>query len=258
MDQHSDSGVAARMDRLERENRRFKRFGIVAATIAVVIATAGAFREEIPKEVKANSFVVVDEAGRERGLFEAAPDGCAHMMILGKDGKLKAALGEEKENVPSLVLYDPKEIGSARLVIKDDGSPDFALVDSTGFVRVALELKKGGISGFRLFDEHGKSVGNFVQDGRGQTVTPVLNLNNEEQKTAISLGFNDKGSQRFFYSRGDQTQGLWQVDPEKGSSFAIAGPDGKGNITVRVAPDGSPSLNMTDKDGKVIFQAPKP
>lgn len=258
MNQNREISATDRLDRLERENRRYRRFGIVAAAIAVVIATAGAFRDAVPKEIKARSFVVVDEAGRERAIFEAGPEGRALMVFLGKDGKMKAALGEEKENAPSLILFNPKEIGTARFIIRDDGNPDLSLSDSTETVRVALEMNRDGVSGLRLYDEHGKNIGILAQDTRGHAVTPVLGLSNNDTKASISLGLNEKGSPSFTYRLGELWRGVWQVEPDGGSTLGVRGPDGKNGLNISIAPDGSPSLNMTDKDGKAIVQIPKP
>ena len=84
-------------------------------------------------------------------------------------------------------------------------------------------------------------------------------LGNNETKSLLSVGLEEKGQPGIHYSIGEKSyRGAWRIDPDNGSSFAIAGPDGRSGVIIRVAPDGSPSLNMTDKDGKVIFQIPKP
>jgi hypothetical protein len=51
-------------------------------------------------------------------------------------------------------------------------------------------------------------------------------------------------------------RGVLRMDGKDNSVLNLVGKDMKGGISMMVAPDGTPSLKMTDKAGKVLFQAP--
>ncbi len=52
-------------------------------------------------------------------------------------------------------------------------------------------------------------------------------------------------------------RGVLRMDGDDNSVLNLVGKDLKGGISMKVAPDGTPSLKMTDKAGKVLFQAPR-
>jgi hypothetical protein len=62
------------------------------------------------------------------------------------------------------------------------------------------------------------------------------------------------GGLAFYDSTG--WRGLLRLDGEETSVLNLVGKGQKGGIAMAVAPDGTPSLKMTDKDGKVLWQAP--
>jgi hypothetical protein len=51
-------------------------------------------------------------------------------------------------------------------------------------------------------------------------------------------------------------RGVLRMDGNDNSVLNLVGKDMKGGISMMVAPDGTPSLKMTDKAGNVLFQAP--
>ena len=51
-------------------------------------------------------------------------------------------------------------------------------------------------------------------------------------------------------------RGVLRMEGDESSTLTLVGKKQKGGIALAVAPDGTPSLKMTDKDGKVLWQAP--
>jgi hypothetical protein len=51
-------------------------------------------------------------------------------------------------------------------------------------------------------------------------------------------------------------RGVFRLEGDQTSAIKLVGKKQKGGIAMAVAPDGTPSLKMTDKDGKVLWQAP--
>lgn len=58
-----------------------------------------------------------------------------------------------------------------------------------------------------------------------------------------------------FYDKAG-TRGNLRMDEDGSSVLNLYGEGQKGGIALRVSPDGTPSLKMTDKAGKVLFEAP--
>jgi len=52
-------------------------------------------------------------------------------------------------------------------------------------------------------------------------------------------------------------RGVLRMDGDDNSVLNLVGKDMKGGISMMVRPDGTPSLKMTDKAGKVLFQVPE-
>lgn len=119
-----------RLDRLERENRRSKR---AAAALAIGIAAVVLMGQARPatKVVEAEQFVLLDPAGKPRGMLSVSPDGSAGLALVDKDGKPRAELGVEADGRPGLVLKDPD--GNQRAVLDTlAGVPACASLIGTG------------------------------------------------------------------------------------------------------------------------------
>ncbi len=52
------------------------------------------------------------------------------------------------------------------------------------------------------------------------------------------------------------TRGQFRMVEDGSSVLSLMGEGGKGGISLSVAPDSTPSLKLTDKTGKVLFEAP--
>lgn len=79
-----DTEIMARLDRLERENRRLKRLGVAALVIAAALGLMAATRP-VPDKITAHEFDVVDSAGKVRVAMSISPS---------------------KVGMPGLALYD--------------------------------------------------------------------------------------------------------------------------------------------------------
>ena len=102
------------------------------------------------QEVRARSFVLVDEDGKTRGALKAGKEGPV-LKLADETGKSRAMLGVDK-NGPKLILRD--ESGKVRvwLVAGRDG-PKLNLYDENGVERAVLNIDKDGL---RLCDANGK------------------------------------------------------------------------------------------------------
>lgn len=78
----TDSELLARLEKLERDNRRLKRFGLAALALAGALGLIAAARP-VPNVIKAHKFEVVDGAGKVRMRLEASSKGANIFIAAG-------------------------------------------------------------------------------------------------------------------------------------------------------------------------------
>lgn len=64
------------------------------------------------------------------------------------------------------------------------------------------------------------------------------------------------GSGGLAFYDGTGWRGVFRMEGDETATLKLVGKKQKGGIDLTVAPDGTPSLKMTDQDGKVLWQAP--
>ncbi len=158
MDDSTLDPLTARLDRLERENRRLKLAGaILLLALAAVGAMGQVLPKAVPKVIEAERFVLRDTKG-----------------------KIVAILGADAPGTPALSLHDQNEKVRAALAIAADGRPFLALLDQNGKQRAALSVGVDGTSALLLSDQNGKLRA-------GMTATGTV-----EQRPASSLVLFDR------------------------------------------------------------------
>ncbi len=106
--------LARRLDRVERENRRLKRAGIVAvAGIAAIVLMGQAASKLAPpgkpgKVVGAEQFIVHDARGGVRATLGTLPDGTVRLILYdrGNPGETRVILSAGPETSPALSFSD--------------------------------------------------------------------------------------------------------------------------------------------------------
>jgi hypothetical protein len=109
------------------------------------------------------------------------------IIIVGKDGKVRATIGVEDDGAADIVLYDGS--GTRRVGLGTDGKgPDGKGPDGKGPKR-----RGGGGAALNLFDENGKTIRNrlYVRDADGST---GLTLNDRFGQPHAGLAINAVGS----------------------------------------------------------------
>ncbi len=145
-----------RLTRLERNNRRLTLALVLTGLAATLMATAGmAGADAVPKQMRAGSFAVVDDNGKERVGLAVTKDGQPYLALQDDNGKNRVGLAVKKDGNPGLVLNDKKGNEGVGLVVTKDG-PGLVFRDENGKDLVALGIKKVGQPVLTLFDENGK------------------------------------------------------------------------------------------------------
>ena len=244
------SGLAQRLERVERQNRNLRilatsfLFLIGVACIAGKVSSHG-------EVVEASQFLLRDGKGNVRAelMTEAAGP-------LGLGGN------------PKLVLYDEKRMVRASLLLDSNNSPALILSDGEGRVRAAFEMEHGGSPHLTLFHKGPKKSFDLSQEEDGSGGMVFYDQEGVWRADVIidpdgkgRLEFADKsGTERATLSAAK----LWLDGDSPSVSLArdtklrsVLGATAlttsrTGDVTQR-----SPSsLVLFDKDGKVIWSAP--
>jgi len=143
MEDYDIEYLAKRLDRLENENRRYKR---VATLLLVAVGSVFLMAQVQPKRVvEAEAFVLKDETGKTRAWLGMAKDGAGFtiqpdgkveqheatesgpiLQFLDKDGKMRVLLGVKRDwagETAYVSLLDKHGSRGSGLTVAPDGSP---------------------------------------------------------------------------------------------------------------------------------------
>ena len=166
-----------RVERLERENRRWRRGFTLAMSGALLCVLGGAQQSGTPKIVEAERFVLRDPQGRKRvELYEE--NGQIWQTFLDEDGSKAMSLGMNN-HIPGLFIHPNDSLGGLNLFVapqdstarmsfsnregkermrfgvRGDGSP-YMYYWSGGTTQLRLQLDKDGSP--VMEDRDGKSL----------------------------------------------------------------------------------------------------
>jgi len=144
--------LAARLSRLERQNRWLKIGGLAALAAVGGLLLIGATAP--PKVVEAQQFVLRDENGATAATLTAMQDG-PKLILYGAGEKICAALSVTKDGA-NLQLADAQGDRRALLGVAADG-PGLVLLDPDDKPRVTLANTKLG-PGMVIVDAKGQPI----------------------------------------------------------------------------------------------------
>jgi hypothetical protein len=238
--------LTARVERLERESRRWRR---LAAGSWLLVAALGLLGQAAPprttparpappgRAVEAERFVLRDARGRVGAVLGWADDG-PRLALYDAAGQPRAALDVGASGAPRLTLLDADgRTLRAALLIGPDGAPGLALFDAAARPRLAVALfaergraragggRRGPVPAVAVYDETGAfraTLGLLAGDVAG------LDLADGRGGVRIALG----------------------VQPDGAPGLVLRDADGRGRAALAVLADGTPALNLNAEDGR--------
>jgi hypothetical protein len=106
MDRPKIDALAERIERLERENRRWRWGSGLAMIGGLVVMIGGAQKASDPKVVEAEGFIVRDKDGKERVRLGMATGGGPALFLRGNDGHNRVILqASEEDDCGGLFLF---------------------------------------------------------------------------------------------------------------------------------------------------------
>ncbi len=166
--------LVKRLNRLERENRRLKRAGVIALAVMTAVVLMGkATAGKVAKVIEAEGFVLRDARGTVRARLETLSFGKVQLVLFDKDEKPQSILGVGsdgpglilggKEGTTflsnTLLLFSGKDF-KVRLgmTLFPPQEPGLILAGSNGKHRAKLILGDDGAPALRFLDPDGKNV----------------------------------------------------------------------------------------------------
>jgi hypothetical protein len=148
--------LSARLEKVERANRRMRAAGVAAL---VLLAAGAAIGQTAPaaKEIRAERFTVVDREGRERVLLATQPNGTYGFWLIGRNGKPSGTFGQPEGGVPAISLRDDDDNTRLSLMATVDGTAGLCLYDKKGTRRGEFFSMLGGPSALTLADRSGRT-----------------------------------------------------------------------------------------------------
>ncbi len=153
--------LARRLDKVERENRRLKRAGVlVLAVIAAVVLMGQATPSKV---VEAPKFVLRDASGRVHAVLGTVNKRAVSLALITKNGKPRVVLGVSSDGSLSLSFYDKDVNRRAVLGLRADDSPDLSLLDKDGKLRARLSLNDEGSATLVFTDSGGEISASLIR-----------------------------------------------------------------------------------------------
>ncbi len=178
--------VVDRLERVERENCRLKRIGLVLLLIPTALLVMGQARQ--PRTVEAEQFVLRDPQARQRATLEMWA-GSAALRLFDNDGRMRAMLGVTSKGDAGLSLFDAAgnntanlaSLGvSSSLALSTGAEKRLPMMDAIRQPGITLHTGREGV-GLEL----GDSTGYSAALGSTQLLTP--NSGETHQTSAASL-----------------------------------------------------------------------
>lgn len=248
---HDTASLVSRIERLELENRRWRRAATAAALglLAAVAAGMARPRSEANGTLEGRELVLKDDAGREYASLRLDPKGLPlFAMIAGDsqaaltmsgpalylrapDRKRSAFLGIDARGENRLELTGPNVTDGVRAAVSENGSAGFFLLDGEGYDRATMEHHPGLGSQLSLRGPRSAVRSTFGLDEEGNASTVLM---------------DPKGRRR-----------IGMVVTAEGTPFlSMDDEDGRPRANLTMAFDGTPRLEMLREDGGASFEAP--
>ncbi|MEE8509838.1 MAG: tetratricopeptide repeat protein [candidate division NC10 bacterium] len=183
MEERTMDTLMRRLERVERDNLRWKVLWSAAAAVLGLVFLLGATKSQKAKvadEIRAGRFIVVDRDGKPRAELSVGPNGKVGLALADQNEKIRAGLGVASDGTPGLALADKNGMRRATLVVRPDGTVRLDLTDKGGTPRAELALSDDGLPHLALLNKDEKSSAWLTVSHQG---SPALILRDKDGNT---------------------------------------------------------------------------
>jgi len=151
--------IERRLERLERDSRRWKAMTTLALGALSLVLLIGAGKSDetaVPNEVQAHAFVLVDRNGIPLARLGLLPHGAWGLGFYDQGKKSRIVLSVEGDGASSISLFGKDGQGSVLLSANSTGASALRLVDTHWKTRATLATWPDGSPFLQLMDREGK------------------------------------------------------------------------------------------------------
>jgi hypothetical protein len=229
--------------------------------------TKGALRELLQGRRVADGRKTMDDLSElkrrldrlERGLWRwkrATLVACLGLTAVLLMGQTRPTPVPKLVEAEKFLLRDANGMPRAMLATQPSGATALVLSDKSGTLRASLNVTPSGSPSLDLYDRKGKSriVFGVQEDSR-----PLLVFYDENEKSRVDLEVRQDGTPALALSnQSGRPKVAMEVRKDGRARVALFDelPNGPARAGVLVEADGSASLILTNKDGKVIWKVP--
>jgi hypothetical protein len=153
----STTELTNRLEKLERENRRIKRFGGAALfVLAGLLLVAAAAPGGKPKTIKAGAFEVVDAEGKTRARLGMTKSGGVGLRLLNKTGTRRLQAEMESSGAVGFTCFSAAGRPAVMLMRSSKGIPSLIYANEKG-VPLTILNRINNAAYFSMRDENGKN-----------------------------------------------------------------------------------------------------
>lgn len=136
---NSTDDLAARLDRLERANRRWRVASLtLVAALGCLTLVAADNKDAKLRAIDASAIRIWDDSGHLRAVLSSSNSRSAALALISAQGKVCATLGCGKDGSPGLEMSSHNGKVRMRLEAREDGRPMLEFVDNAGHLLSAL------------------------------------------------------------------------------------------------------------------------
>lgn len=182
-----------RLGRVERENRRLRRYGslllvggaiILGLTVAVFwysgrFGLGGAVAENLA----ARQFTIRDSHGINRGTWGIADDGTVRFQLSDVQGRPRVRLSLLPDGSSGLSFADSSDRKLLVMGALPDQSTSFVMSDRAGVPRAVLGMSSNGSANLVFANRDGASKAGLGVDARGQGSFTLADRDQQQQVT---------------------------------------------------------------------------
>jgi hypothetical protein len=176
-----DSSPAARLEALERDNRRLQRYGMLLIVGMAVLLALGVVlvysTRTVSPEVAAQRFVIKDARGAVRGVWGVAGDSSLRWVLQDAAGRPRVRLSLLNDGSTGLSMTD--SMGRSRAVFALDAADGSSLVlaDAQGRTRAVLGVSPDGAANVVFADQNGATRAGLGVNAVGLGTFTLAELN---------------------------------------------------------------------------------
>jgi hypothetical protein len=166
-----DHGTNARLEALERDNRRLRRYGaLLVVGMAMLLGLAVVLvytRRSVTPEIAAQRFVLRDAGGNIRGAWGVAEDSSLRLVFQDQAGRPRIKVSLLNDGSAGISLADSGGNPRAVFALETTEGGSLVFADGTGRTRTVLGVSADGSANVVFADRNGATRAGLGVDTRG-------------------------------------------------------------------------------------------